>query len=186
MPRPDAPPSRDVAHEAPSKTQRKNDMHALQELGVALVALDPARLASLGLPERLVEAIALARRVRPHEARRRQLQYIGRLMRDIDPAPLRATLAAWAEGPRRERAQFAALERWRDRVLDEPGGLQSFVDAYPDAPREALATLIAAARTERERGAAPHKSRALFRALKRVIDSRAQGRARTVSVAAPE
>ena len=78
--------------EAPSKTRRKHDMHALQDLGLALAELDPGRLATLGLPERLVDAIALLRKITKHEARRRQVQYIGRLMRDIDPAPLREAL----------------------------------------------------------------------------------------------
>jgi ribosome-associated protein len=154
----------------PSKTRRKHDMHALQELGVALVDLDAKRLATLDLPEALVDAIALARKVTQHEARRRQMQYIGRLMRDVDAAPIRDALAAWAEGPQRERARFVALERWRDRVLDEPDGLQAFVAEHPGAPREALAALVADARTERARGAPPRKARALFRELKRILD----------------
>jgi ribosome-associated protein len=170
MPRSDTLRPRDDSGDTYSKTRRKNDMHALQELGVALVALDPKRLGTLDLPERLADAIAFARSVKQHEARRRQLQFIGRLMRDIDPAPLREALAAWAEGPRRERARFAELERWRDRVLDDPGGLQAFLEAHPAAPREALADIVADARVERARGAPPRKSRALFRALKQILE----------------
>ena len=162
-------PPREDAPDAPSKTKRKRDMHALQDLGVELVALDAQRLAKLDLPERLVDAIALARTITRHEARRRQMQYIGRLMRDVDPAPIRAALAAWGEGPRRERERFALVERWRDRLLDEADGLQAFVAAYPAAPHDALAALVAAARAERARGAPPAKSRALFRELKRMV-----------------
>lgn len=154
----------------PSKTQRKHEMHALQALGVDLVALDPARLASLALPEPLVDAIATARTLARHEARRRQMQYIGRLMRDVDPEPIRAALAAWGEAPRRERERFAALERWRERILDEPGGLQAFLDAHPGASRERLAPLAEAAREERARHARPHRYRALFRELERLHD----------------
>ena len=171
MPRPPSPTTEDDAREAPSKTRRKLEMHELQDLGVALVALDAKRLATLDLPEQLVDAIALARSVRQHEARRRQMQYIGRLMRDVDPAPIRAALTGWAEGPRRERERFALLERWRDRVLDEADGLQAFVDAYPSTPRAALEALVADVRAERARGAAPAKSRALFRALKRIVEN---------------
>jgi ribosome-associated protein len=156
--------------EAPSKTKRKLAMHELQDLGVALVALDPRRRATLDLPEPLVDAIALARTIRQHEARRRQLQFIGRLLRDVVPAPIRAALAAWAEGPRRERARFASLERWRDRVLGESGGLQAFVDAYPSAPRDLLEELVKDARAERARGAPPARSRALFRELRRIVE----------------
>jgi ribosome-associated protein len=161
---------RDDPREAASKTRRKSEMHALQELGAALVALDAARLATLDLPERLADAIALARTVKAHEARRRQMQFIGRLMRDVDAAPLRAALAAWAEGPRLERARFATLERWRDRVLDDPDGLDAFVDAYPGAARAPLAALVADARAERARAARPAKARLLFRELKRIVD----------------
>ena len=170
MNRHESPAPDDGVAATPSKTRRKHEMQALQDLGVALVALDSKRLAALELPERLVDAIALARTVTRHEAKRRQMQYIGRLMRDIDAAPIRDALASWAQGPQRERAQFAMLERWRDRVLEEPDGVQAFVDAYPHAPRDVLAALVADARDERTRGAPPHKSRALFREMKRVVD----------------
>lgn len=86
--------------EPPSKTQRKHEMHALQDLGRELVELDPSRVATLGLPERLVDAIALARKLTRHEAKRRQMQYIGRLMRDVDPQPLIDALARWSGGAR--------------------------------------------------------------------------------------
>ena len=130
LPRPSADPAANPNAASPaaaSKTRRKHHMHALQDLGVERVALDPKRLGTLDLPEPLVDAIALARKLTQHEARRRQMQFIGRLMRDVDPAPLREALAAWAQGSQRERA----------------------------------------------RGAAPRNSRALFRALKRIIDERA-------------
>ena len=154
----------------PSKTQRKHEMHALQALGVDLVALDPARLARLELPEPLVDAIGMARKLSRHEARRRQMQFIGRLMRDVDPEPIRAALAEWAEGPRQERERFAALERWRDRLLDEPDGMRAFVERYPDTPRETISALIADARAERARGAPPAKARLLFRELRRIVE----------------
>jgi ribosome-associated protein len=127
MPRPHPSPP-DSSGAAPlSKTRRKRDMEALQDLGERLVALDATRLATLDLPERLTDAVALARRLTRHEARRRQMQYIGRLMRDIDPAPLEAAFARWSEGPARERAQFAALERWRTRLMDEDAALDEFI-----------------------------------------------------------
>lgn len=171
MSRPQLPVSDADARFAPSKTQRKHEMHALQELGADLVALDPVRLATLALPERLVDAITMARTIHRHEARRRQMQFIGRLMRDVDPAPIREALAAWAEGPKRDRQRFALLERWRDRLLDEADALQAFVDAYPGASREALAALVDAARAERAVGGTPVKSRVLFRELRRIVEN---------------
>jgi len=165
-------PPREVDPDAPpSKTARKKAMHDLQAMGVALVGLDPARLASLDLPERLVDAIAQARTITKHEGRRRQLQYVGRLMRDIDPARVQAALDAWAHGTAADRTHFAALERWRTRILDDADGIEAFATAYPAADRAALAALVADVRFERTKAGPPHKYRALFRTLKRIADA---------------
>lgn len=152
----------------PSKTRRKHEMHALQDLGLALVAQDPARVAELGLPEPLADAIAQARGIRAHEGRRRQIQYIGKLMRDVDPAPIEAALARWAAGVPEDRERFAALERWRDELVADDAALDRFVAAHPDADRAALASLVREVRVERSRGGPPHRYRALFRALRGV------------------
>jgi ribosome-associated protein len=154
---------------APSKTRRKHAMHALQDLGEALVALDPRRLAELELPERLSDAILQARGIRAHEGRRRQMQYIGKLMRDIDATPIRDALDRWARGPREDNARFAALERWRDRLLADPSALDEFLGAYPQADRRHLASLVHDANEERARGGPPHRYRELFRQLKAAI-----------------
>ena len=167
--RPDADvddPARDAAAPA-SKTRRKHEMHALQDLGEQLVSLDPARLRTLDLPERLHDAVLLARTITRHEARRRQMQYIGRLMRDVEPAPLEAAFKRWSEGPAEEKARFAALERWRTRLLDDATGLADFIAEHPSADRTALAELVHAARAERVAGGPPHRQRALFRAIRK-------------------
>jgi ribosome-associated protein len=153
----------------PSKTRRKHEMHALQDLGEALVALDHRRLQKLDLPERLVDAIVQARGIRAHEGRRRQIQYIGKLMRTIDPEPVQAALEDWAKGPKEDNARFAALERWRDRLLAEPAALNEFVGTYPQADRRHLESLIHDANLERTRGGPPHRYRELFRQLKAVV-----------------
>src|SRR3982751_4075219 len=156
MPRPEQPPGPEAPRPAPSKTQRQRDMEALQDLGERLVSLDASRLAALGLPERLVDAITLARTVTRHEARRRQMQYIGRLMREVDPAPIEAVLTELAYGPAQDKARFAAVERWRTRLLDDAGGLDAFIAEHPQADRAALAELVARAREERGRTGPPH------------------------------
>lgn len=161
----------DDATAAPSKTRRKQAMLDLQVLGARLCALDARRLAELNLPERLVDAIAAVRTITRHEARRRQMQYIGRLMREVDAAPLLAALARHDEMPRAEKLRFAALERWRDRILAEEDGLADYLTAHPEAPRMELATLVHAARAERAAGRPPHKYRELFRRLKAVADA---------------
>lgn len=149
----------------PSKTQRKRAMHDLQALGAALAGLDAHRLAELDLPERLADALRAVRSITRHEARRRQMQYIGRLMRDVDVAPIAAALARLDEAPRAEKARFAAVERWRERLIDDDAALREFVAAHPGASAATLHPLIAAARAERVAGATPRHYRILFRAL---------------------
>lgn len=155
----------------PSKTQRKQAMHELQALGVALVDLEPRRLASLGLPERLADAIGAARRITAHEGRRRQIQYVGRLMRDVDPAPIREALDRWNEVPREQKARFAALEAWRARLVDDPAAIDAFLAEYPGADRAALARMIDRARTGATGGRAPRPARELFRLLRRAVET---------------
>src|SRR4051812_1985586 len=83
-----------MAEEILSKTKRKQEMHALQSLGTALVGLPESQIAALEIPEKLKVAVLEAKRIKSHEARRRQMQYIGRLMRDVDAEPIRERLAA--------------------------------------------------------------------------------------------
>jgi ribosome-associated protein len=156
-----------------SKTRRKHAMLALQDLGETLTGLKPDRLAALELPERLAEAIAIARKLTRHEARRRQMQYVGRLMRDIDPAPIEAQLANWAVAPNAEKARIADVERWRKRLLEEPGALEVLGTQFPRADRPRLAALVARAAEERGRGSPPHAYRELFRELNVLLSTAA-------------
>jgi ribosome-associated protein len=140
-------------------------MDALQTLGESLVDLDAARLAELDLPEQLVEALHTARRISQHEARRRQLQFVGRLMREIDPEPIRDRLRQWADAPNAEKARLHRVERWRERLLGERGALEQLCDERPGAERERLAALIEAVHAERARGEPPRAYRELYRLL---------------------
>ncbi|MEJ7670082.1 MAG: ribosome biogenesis factor YjgA [Casimicrobiaceae bacterium] len=168
---PDSAPSSADSPAALSKTQRKHAMHALQELGKSLVALDARHLRELPLPERLSDAIVQARGIRAHEGRRRQMQYIGKLMRDVDIVPIEAALERWATGPTAENAQFAMIECWRDRLVREGEALAEFTAAYPHADYQRLATLIHDARAERARSGPPHRYRELFRYVKTAVAS---------------
>jgi ribosome-associated protein len=154
-----------------SKTRRKNEMHELQTLGETLVRLSAARLSELGLPERLFDAIEQARAITKHEARRRQMQYIGRLMRDVDPDPIRSRLAQWGDAPAAEKARLATVERWRERLLAEPAALDQLCAAVPHADRARLSTLVARVQAERARAAPPHAYRELFRALNTLLST---------------
>ncbi|HTS23794.1 MAG TPA: ribosome biogenesis factor YjgA [Casimicrobiaceae bacterium] len=147
-------------------------MGALQSLGEALLELSPARRAELGLPERLLDALEAAGRITRHEARRRQLQFIGRLMRDVDPAPIRERLAQWAAAPNAEKARLHAVERWRERLLAERDALDGLCAEQPTADRDRLAALIEAAHAERARAQPPRAYRELYRALNRLFAPR--------------
>jgi ribosome-associated protein len=172
MPRPDETPSTaDQAEARPSKTRRKADMAALQDLGEALVQIDPSRLRELGLPDQLAQAISETRRITQRGARRRQLQFIGRLMREVEAEPIRARLAQWSDAPNREKARLHAIERWRQRLLDEDTALAEFCVRFPVADRPALAELVEHAQRERARGASPRAYRDLFRALGALVAS---------------
>jgi ribosome-associated protein len=154
-------------HEEPvSKTQRKKEMHALQALGVALVELGDAQLDALELPEALDSAIRAARRIKSHEGKRRQLQYIGRLMRDVDPLPIRAQLDALAGQSAEAAARHRRLEALRERLIDDDGALTDYVASHPGADLQALRTLIRNARREQQEGRTPRAYRELFRLLK--------------------
>lgn len=144
-------------------------MDALQDLGEALLGLTPARLTELDLPDRLIDALDAARRITQREAKRRQVQYIGRLMRQVDPGPIRAKLAQWSAGPNAEKARLHAVERWRERLLSEPDALDRLCGERPDTDRAQLAALLAAAHAEREAGRPPRARRKLYRVLNALL-----------------
>jgi len=163
---------RDDAAVPLSKTRRKKEMHELQALGVELVELSDASLADLRIPEELREAVLEAKRIKAHEGRRRQLQYIGRLMREIDPTPLRSQLDALAGQSAAESARHKRLEALREKLLADDAALTDYVAAHAGAELQELRTLIRNARREQKEGKPPRAFRELFRLLKS-LDARA-------------
>ena len=157
--------------EIPSKTRRKKDMLALQDLGKALVELSPAHLAAMTLPEPLKAAVDEARRLKTHEAKRRQLQYIGRLMRDIDAEPIRAQLDALEGHSAQATAAHKRLEAWRERLLADDEALTAFAAEHPGADLQSLRALIRNARKEQKEAKPPRAFRELFRAIKECSSS---------------
>jgi ribosome-associated protein len=152
--------------EIPSKTRKKQEMHELQALGAALVALPDGSLASISLPEALAQAIAETRRIRSREGKRRQLQYIGRLMRDLDPEPIRAELDRIEGRSAAEAARHRRLEQLRSRLLEDDEALTEFAREHPAADLQALRALIRNARREQLEGRPPRAFRELFRLLR--------------------
>lgn len=156
-------------YDGPSKSQRKRDSTALQDLGEALVALPPERLAAIDLPDSLREAIQEAQRISKFGALRRQLQYVGRLMRDVDPAPIRAALDAITGHSRAHTAWLHRLERLRLRLVDDDQGWDELATAHAGDDLQRLRQLARNARLEREQGRPPRAFRELFQVLRELI-----------------
>jgi ribosome-associated protein len=157
--------------EHPSKTRRKQDMHALQALGESLVELSPERLDEVDMPEALRDAVREAGRLTRREARRRQMQYIGRLMRDVDPAPIRAKLDGWRGQSRETTALLHEIERWRARLLADDDSMTAFAQEHPRADLQALRTAIRETRRERTSERPPKHFRELFRLIREAVQA---------------
>ena len=155
----------DEAPEPPSKSSLKREMHALQDLGEQLVALSPERLKKVPLPESLYEAIRDAQRFKM-EARRRQMQYIGKLMRKIDPEPIQAQLDIFNGNSAAEVAKMHRLERLRNDLLEDETVIGAIAEAWPEADLQYLRTLRRNALKEREAGKPPKSFREIFRVLR--------------------
>jgi ribosome-associated protein len=155
-----------VVEEIVSKTRRKREMHELQALGVALAELPESQLKEMRLGEDLLEALLEAKRIRSHEAKRRQMQYIGRLMRALDPAPIRARLAELEGNSAQAAARHRRLEAWRERLLADDAALTEFAATFPAADLQALRASIRNARKEQKDGKPPRAYRELFRVLR--------------------
>jgi ribosome-associated protein len=152
--------------ERPSKTQRKKEVEALQTLGERLVDLNADQLALVPLPDDLRDAVLEAKRIRSREGRRRQLQYIGKLMRGIDPAPIARVLERWDGQSREATAAHHRVERWRLRLLDVDDALTEFAREHPHADLQRLRTCVREARRERLAGGEPRHFRDLFRLIR--------------------
>ncbi len=159
------------ASEPPSKTRRKKEMHALQALGEQLVQLRRDQLQRIDLPDALREAIEFAHRVTSHEARRRHMQYVGKLMRQADADVLRVALAEVTGESRASVARMHHAERWRERLLADDGALTEFVADHPVADVQWLRATIRAARREIEAQRPPRHARELYRWLHGELDT---------------
>ncbi len=157
--------------DAPSKTQRKADMDALQDLGVTLTELPKSRLAVLDLPESLLDAINEYKRLTANGALRRQRQYIGSLMRQVDTAPIVEQLAIWDGKNQAENARFHQLENWRDRLIADAKALDAFIALYPTAEIQTLRNLIRNAQKELVASKPPKSSRELFKLLREISEA---------------
>ena len=162
----------DYADEPPSKSELKRQSRDLQDLGQALVDLPAAEFDALPVPEDLRDAIVAARRITSHGARVRQRLYIGKLLRNIDPEPIREALANRAEVDRQRVRREHAIEAWRDRLLaDEPAAWTELAARVGADNLPQLRSLVRQARAERDAARAPSAARQLFRRLRELLSA---------------
>ena len=147
----------------PTKGELKRQAQVVQALADRLIAAPETLVAELELPEKLHDAITLARRITAHGAALRQRQFVAKLMRGIDPVPIEAALEADAVAARLDAARFKRAERWRDRLIVEPAAAETFAAEFPAADRRELSRLVAAAAAERSVGRSTGAARELFR-----------------------
>lgn len=152
-----------------SRTQLKKEAAALQKTGEKLVRLADDQLNRMKLPTALVEAIQAVRPMKSHGARRRQMQYIGTLMRRLDVAPIEQALMEIEQGAYRQAQAFHRIEAWRDQlVAGNDAVVDEILETFPDVDRQRLGQLVRSARKEKQRKAPPKSARNLFRYLKQL------------------
>ncbi len=167
-PRPDS----DLDDDAPSRSQLKREAEAIRDLGVELLEVPEERLAHPEIPDRVRTALLDYRRFPTMEAKRRQMQYIAKLLRSEDVAPLEAAVLAHRRNKERDAQTLHQAEQWRDRVLESDEGWQQWCDAVPAGNTRQLRGLLTNARREQaqaadvaqQRGEAPRKGK-LYREL---------------------
>ena len=154
-----------------SKTQMKKQMNDLQALGMELTKLSSDTLKKIGLDEELFEAIATYKKITSNSALKRQAQFIGRLMRDTDPAPIEAYLAKLRGDNAAHNAFLQRVEQARTRLLANDGAITQFMADFPQADAGKLRTLIRNTKKEQEQNKPPKNFRALFQEIKAVMEA---------------
>jgi ribosome-associated protein len=153
-------------YQGPSKSQRKRDANALQDMGKELVKLSREQLEKLHLPDALRTEVMEAKRISSHGALRRQMQLIGKLMRDVDASAIASQLAEVRGESDAAKAAFHSLEEWRERLLTDDQAVTAWLARHPDTDAQQLRQLIRNARREAAENKPPKSSRALFRLLR--------------------
>jgi ribosome-associated protein len=162
----------DDEDQGPSKSDLKREMKALQELGEAIVKLSKGQLQTIPLEdEKLTEAIHTARRIKSREGLRRQLQYIGKLLRNIDIEPIQQAHQNLLEGRKQETQAFHKLEQLRDQLIENgPNQLGEIIEQYPNADRQHLRQLIMQANKEQKANKPPAAARKLFKYMRELAE----------------
>ena len=156
----------DLEHDTTtSKTRVKQEMHALQKIGERLIELNSNQLKECLLPDTLFEAIIEAKQIRKNGARRRQIQYIGKLMREVDISRIKEKMSTWDGISKEHTAWIHQIERWRKSLLEDKDSFSEFAELHPDANLQRIRTLIRNTHKEALSGKPPKSFRALFHEL---------------------
>ena len=167
--------------EKPSRTQQKKKAQDLQKIGERLLDLPDSDLKSLDIPQELKTALLTERTMTRHGAKRRQRQFIGALMRTIDPEPVLAAVARLDMNREMAARHFQEMEAWRDRLISPPKpgmppALKRFMTEFPHADRQRLSQLI---RNRVKAQGTPKQQktgRALFQYIREIMDNTATAR----------
>lgn len=155
----------------PSKSARKREMQSLQDLGEAIVELTDGELKTIPLDDTLADAIAIARRIKDFTGKKRQLQFIGKLMRKLDTQAIQAAYHDLQNGQQVRNEHFHQLEKMRDQLLAEGvEAMPSVLSVFPQADRQHLRQLILAATKELSAGKPPAAARKLFKYLRELSE----------------
>ena len=149
----------------PSKTKQKEVMHELRDLGAELVELSVGQLKRINLPENIFDAVRECQKITAHGARRRQIQYLGKLMRSVDDEPIRAGLALLRGESSAETARLHRLERLRVKLLEDESTLAAIVAQWPGIDQQQMRQLRRNALKEQELNKPPKNFRAIFQIL---------------------
>ncbi len=165
----------------PNKSQQKRDIQALRELGKQLISLPREQLNKMGLPAELYEAIILAQNTSGREGRKRQMLYVGKVLRKIDSKHIKSQLEARQHGSKENTANMHRIESLRDLLINDDNALTEFLAEYPDTDIQKLRATIRAARSEKQKNDAlepdsnktPQRKhyRALYQILKEIMES---------------
>jgi ribosome-associated protein len=156
-------------YERPSKSQLKRDMTALQKLGAELVAAPSDRVKRISMPEDVLEAILECQQITDHEGRRRQLQYVGKKMRTLEPAEvavIQTAIDSWHGSSKSETAALHSIERQRERLLADDNALTALREKHPELDIQHVRNLIRNARKEQAEQKPPKAYREIFQLLK--------------------
>ena len=151
----------------PSKSQEKRDCDALKKLGDELVTLKQEDLDTLSLPDTLLDALREARKIQSRSGLKRQRQYIGKIMRQIDSDEIKKQLEQIRHKHDTNTVQFRKIEQWRDRLLlDDKTALSEIIDIHPEIDRQHINQLIRQAKREQQQEKPPAAARKLFKYLR--------------------